>query len=93
MKRLLYLLPFVLVIGAILWFLPADKPSPSAPFTQPSVQSTAPESKEPVASVPPEIAGVPLVEDRSSEVQGDVILLETGEGIEGAKVKVTIWLS
>ena len=88
-RRLLYLLVFVLAIGAILWLVPTDKPAPSEPSALPAIQLPTPESEEPPEPALTESTNSQPVKEEAAGIWGRVLLLEAGEGLDGAVVKVT----
>ena len=89
MRRLLYLLAFVLAIAAILWLVPTDKPAPSEPVAVPPVQVSTPEPERLPEPPLTESTNTQPVEEEAAGIRGYVMSLETLEGVHGATVKVT----
>ena len=84
MKRVLYLLIFVLVVGVIVWLVPTDAPVPSEPIDVPAEQTSTP-----VPEAPSEPAVVEPVDEEAAGIRGRVLLLETGDGVGGTTVRVS----
>ncbi len=90
MKKLLFVLALVLVIGAVLWFVLTSKSSTSETIPISESQLSVP---APVASpkpAPTESAIARPVKMEKPRIAGRVAALDTGQGIEGATVKVTL---
>ena len=92
MKKHLFLLALIIVVGAILWFVLNDEPPMSEPIPSPESQLSAPGPEESPEPIPRKSAVAQSTQEEAAGIRGRVAALETGRGVEGATVKATLWV-
>jgi len=89
MKRLLFVLALVLVIGAVLWFVLAHKRPTVETVSLPETQVSVSAPVAPPEPAPVETPNAQPIQQDMAYIRGRVASLDSGQGVEGATVKVS----